>query len=523
MREFLVFLLILNSVIASACFDSSQLNDHNSSDSITLNVKVNTILDNLGFCLNFPQNLSFEDQNYLKKFCFNTLFIGKKKSEDGILPWNGFSSNEMRPTLADSLQSSHKLELPYEDKEQKKSDNREVGEIQEFVSVKSYGAKGDGIHDDSQSVIKCLAREKKVYFPAGVYKISKTLWLQSESHIRIESGAVIKCYGSRITAYGKNNIQIEVNGEIQSHGLRVTTENLWNVAYLGYCERAFLEFGGTNSKPSSGFKLFGSGVIRGDLPGSTTFDPYAWSTAPNTNMMNLKGIGIWECSGDVEIRDITVTRFKGEAVYLRSTPGGKIIPRNVLWENIKVYDVGFNALNFNCGRTENVVIRNCKVSGFSGQCVELSSGTIEGCILQGSIGSAIQLGGGHVYNVRILNNIVYGGLGNHQTINAAAGDHNAKSNVVEIRGNRIFNSKTQAITVRNVGTVVVSNNTIKHWGEGVYGIDVDADVPKSEIKNNVLHGRSKAIYQDGRNKRVAYDNSFVDIATNKTQYLKNLR
>lgn len=394
--------------------------------------------------------------------------------------------------------------------------------ISDFVNVKYYGARGDGNKDDSQSIINCINKEKKIYFPPGIYKITKTILLQSDSYILIDNKSILKCYGNRITAYGKSNITIELKGEIHSIGMRVTKENIWNVSYLGFCERGFLEFGGTPNKPSRGFKIFGNGLIKGDLKGNTTFDPYAWSTPPNTNMMNLKGIGFWECAGDVEIKDISVTRFKGEAVYFRSTPGGSLIPRNVLWENIKVYDVGFNALNFNCGKTENLIMRNCKVSGFSGQCVELSSGTVEGCTLQGSIGSTVQLGEGNVYNVKILNNTIYGGTGFHKTINAAGGPGNAKTNVVEIKGNNIINSKAQAIIARNIGTLVIANNTIKNWGEGIYGIDVDVEVSKSDIRNNILHGKSKPIYQEGKNKRIAQDNAFVNPGSNKIQYLKNL-
>src|SRR6185312_14571183 len=56
----------------------------------------------------------------------------------------------------------------------------EVGVIDksiDFVNVKRFGAKGDGIADDTVAIQNAIKSSRNVYFPIGIYKITKTLVL----------------------------------------------------------------------------------------------------------------------------------------------------------------------------------------------------------------------------------------------------------------------------------------------------------------------------------------------------------
>mgnify|MGYP002765440400 CR=1 FL=1 len=46
-----------------------------------------------------------------------------------------------------------------------------------FNTVKDYGAKGDGITDDTAAIKACLKNESLIYFPAGTYRVTETLTL----------------------------------------------------------------------------------------------------------------------------------------------------------------------------------------------------------------------------------------------------------------------------------------------------------------------------------------------------------
>lgn len=49
--------------------------------------------------------------------------------------------------------------------------------MEQWVSVKKYGAVGDGKADDTEAVRAAVAAEKTVYFPQGIYRITDTVYL----------------------------------------------------------------------------------------------------------------------------------------------------------------------------------------------------------------------------------------------------------------------------------------------------------------------------------------------------------
>ncbi len=65
----------------------------------------------------------------------------------------------------------------------KKPGQRKLGDIpalapmDTWVSVKSYGALGDGVADDTEAIRRALAKEKILYFPQGIYRVTDTITL----------------------------------------------------------------------------------------------------------------------------------------------------------------------------------------------------------------------------------------------------------------------------------------------------------------------------------------------------------
>lgn len=66
------------------------------------------------------------------------------------------------------------------------SEGRKLSEkLREFVSVKDFGAKGDGIKDDTAAVQAALNFGGNIYFPPGVYSIKKTLTVSvANTHLK---------------------------------------------------------------------------------------------------------------------------------------------------------------------------------------------------------------------------------------------------------------------------------------------------------------------------------------------------
>lgn len=57
------------------------------------------------------------------------------------------------------------------------------GKLAEFVSVKDFGAVGDGVTDDTTAIQLAITNAKKVYFPAGTYVTSAPLYLDGNERL----------------------------------------------------------------------------------------------------------------------------------------------------------------------------------------------------------------------------------------------------------------------------------------------------------------------------------------------------
>lgn len=61
-----------------------------------------------------------------------------------------------------------------------------------MVSVKQYGAEGNGKKDDLFAVQKAIDNEKELFFPKGIYLISDTIKIPSDRKLTFESGSKLK-------------------------------------------------------------------------------------------------------------------------------------------------------------------------------------------------------------------------------------------------------------------------------------------------------------------------------------------
>ncbi len=82
-----------------------------------------------------------------------------------------------------------------------KSDSISFKTEDEFVTldVKRFGAKGDGVHDDTlsiQAAINCCPKHGRVLISEGVYKVV-TLFLKDNLYMEIDDNAVISAYTDR--------------------------------------------------------------------------------------------------------------------------------------------------------------------------------------------------------------------------------------------------------------------------------------------------------------------------------------
>jgi polygalacturonase len=66
--------------------------------------------------------------------------------------------------------------------------------LQEIVSVKDFGAVGDGTTDDTTAFVNALAASTSIYVPVGTYKLTSNITIPANTKLYGESiSGVLPC------------------------------------------------------------------------------------------------------------------------------------------------------------------------------------------------------------------------------------------------------------------------------------------------------------------------------------------
>lgn len=87
----------------------------------------------------------------------------------------------------------------------KKTDVESIAKNICYVTPQKYGAKGDGVTDDTVAINQCLAKNDFVFFPKGTYIINPTVAVNPKSNqtIVFENGAILKADVSVNVTHGQ--------------------------------------------------------------------------------------------------------------------------------------------------------------------------------------------------------------------------------------------------------------------------------------------------------------------------------
>ena len=111
-----------------------------------------------------------------------------------------------------------------------------VGSYSSDVSVKTYGAVGDGVTDDTTAIQNAVNSENIVFFPAGTYLVSNPISIPSNRTLFGEGAASVISYTGTTTSRGAFYIN---SGSSSAYIDNVTVQDLkflGQVALLGFSE-----------------------------------------------------------------------------------------------------------------------------------------------------------------------------------------------------------------------------------------------------------------------------------------------
>lgn len=201
--------------------------------------------------------------------------INGVKSTDSHLEWETVRE---APT-AQSLHDMHWRSLPsFED--------------DDAVNIKTFGAKGDGITDDSEAFKKAIKASRKIYFPKGNYKIAEA--------IQLEPGTQI--FGIRNSSVSAGSISTFDHPEDDTFFSHISV----NGPVIWGCGKGIMAFSGGQIKftPNGGGRFYamrgiggrgGSALIEGNgQPVSLyTLNIERRTTNPQAFIRNVKGFRLY--------------------------------------------------------------------------------------------------------------------------------------------------------------------------------------------------------------------------------------
>jgi hypothetical protein len=229
-------------------------------------------------------------------------------------------------------------------------------------NVKNYGARGDGLHDDTagiQAAINSLPSSGgTVTIPAGTYLIdtSKKINLRSLMHLKLESGAILKAKTSSLARHyivyinGKSDVEIsggQLIGDRDTHHYSTTSTHEWGhgIQILGGRRVTVRDLRVS--------KCTGDGVCIG----GSSYDVVIDNIISTVN--RRQGLSITNCS-NIKVMDSEFSYSKGTSpecgIDIEPDEGGSC--NTVLIQNCRVNNNAKYGINI-WKRTTGVTITQC--------------------------------------------------------------------------------------------------------------------------------------------------------------------
>jgi len=347
------------------------------------------------------------------------------------------------------------------------------------VSVKSFGAKGDGVTNDAVAIQKALnSGNTQIYFEAGkTYMTSSVLFVPSNVTVT-GNGATLKPNSSFSTAYDDHPVIGTYSKPVTFEQSSISISVKKGVSTFTYAKASSLKVGAIVLLAGPTYVTYGSDYYKYGWYASVTAISGTTVTlsTPSTNTYTATSIRQYVTSKNIHIKGVNVNlkgRKTGTGISLAHTIGSSIESCFVESDPTSTSaPVGIGASGLNITVSKNKV-RNIRLGSGVGYGINVSGHNItvsenDVAVARHCITSAQR--NYMATNINFLNNVVNNGAGG-----APLDFHGNTSGKID--GNTVYSTTPNitSIMVRNSNTVV-SNNTItvnNASGTRVYGITMD--------------------------------------------------
>jgi Pectate lyase superfamily protein len=239
----------------------------------------------------------------------------------------------------------------------------------DYLNVKDYGAKGDGVTDDTTAIQNALNAHNSIYFPPGAYLVTDSLTLTDRAGVNIT--------GSFQESYIINNASANKPTLVLNSVSNFLIEKLSIIGQAGFPNHGIQTNKTTTVETSNG-------IIRDILlqPNGYGFD------INQSSLMQIENVNYW--AGNTGFPSSTDANQRKYAIFVDSTVPGQ-------------FCLGYHIKRCNfTGIDTSIAGAACiKMGATLGL---LSNNTVEDCELELASGTALDITG--AYNFHALNNYV---------------------------------------------------------------------------------------------------------------------
>ena len=420
--------------------------------------------------------------------------------------------------------------------------------LDQYVSVKDFGAVGDGVTDDTAAIQAALDASASVYFPEGVYALSDQIELNSGQKLHGDGyeSVLLSTGTNKNIVYGDNVSHIEIASLFfqgnatgtgtAGHGIRLET-----VLYINIHDCYFDGIGNTTgyagniSGDTCSFAIITQNIFLGTSGGSQTgadigFGDFGKQCIITNNisysnqdaMVSLAAIGVTfrdnqnhVVSNNIGIRrDINTSRsgilitYNDEAAYTSVT--GNIL-YNWIWNGIYIQSATSNTERSGGLTIQGNVVRYCGGDNTTiGSGIYLSGNNGLACtgnlveytcydsseVYRGNLNDGIRIQNS-ASNISVVGNVIRKGKGAGASLQPLTGfqqrDIVLSQNVFEDNeSGGIAISPSSTGTIKNL---IISENIIKQENFDAHGIQITsisgAVAPENFlIEGNIINGVS---------------------------------